>query len=109
MQFKIFAAILIAVISVLFAMQNNVPVTINFLIWNFESSLALVLLLSLALGASVVSLLTMPNAVRQQLLMLRQKRRIEELEEISDIQKRKLSEATQKPHVAAPVAGKKPA
>ena len=47
MQLTIIAAILISILGVAFAMQNNVPVTVNFLLWRLDSSLAMVLLLSL--------------------------------------------------------------
>lgn len=107
MQIKIFAAILVALGGVVFAMQNNVPVTVNFLLWRFDSSLALVLLSSLALGAVIVALLTMPDTVRRQLRILRQKRRIDELENICAVQKRQLADAAHKQH--APDSAHKPA
>ncbi|MBU1978424.1 MAG: LapA family protein [Gammaproteobacteria bacterium] len=95
MQLKIIAAIFVAIAGVVFAMQNNVPVTVNFLLWRFDSSLALVLLSALALGAIIVALVTTPATVRLQWQLGRQKRRIEELERTCNDQKAKLSEATQ--------------
>ena len=80
MQLTIIAAIFTSIVGVAFAMQNNVPVTVNFLLWRFDSSLAMVLLLALALGAIVIAFLTTPATLRSQWLMKRQKRRIEELE-----------------------------
>ena len=56
MQLTIIAAILISILGVAFAMQNNVPVTVNFLLWRLDSSLAMVLLLALALGAIIIAL-----------------------------------------------------
>ena len=79
MQLTIIAAILISILGVAFAMQNNVPVTVNFLLWRLDSSLAMVLLLALALGAIIIALLTTPATLRWQWLTKRQKRRIEEL------------------------------
>lgn len=87
MQIKIIAAIFIAMAGVIFAMQNNVPVTVNFLLWRFDSSLALVLLAALAFGAIIVSLLTTPATIRRQWQLMRQKRRIDELERLSSPQK----------------------
>lgn len=81
MQLTIIAAIFTAIVGVAFAMQNNVPVTVNFLVWRFDSSLAMVLLLALACGAIAVALLTTPTTLRRQWQLGSQKRRIGELEE----------------------------
>ena len=80
MQLAIIAAIFTAIVGVAFAMQNNVPVTVNFLLWRFDSSLAMVLLLALACGAIIVALLTTPATLKWQWQLARQKRRIEDLE-----------------------------
>ena len=80
MQLAIIAAIFTAILGVAFAMQNNVPVTVNFLLWRFDSSLAMVLLLALACGAIIVALLTTPATLKWQWQLARQNRRIEDLE-----------------------------
>lgn len=82
MQLKIIAAIFFAMVGVVFSMQNNIPVTVNFLLWRFDSSLALVLMAALALGAIIVALLTTLATIRRRWQLIRQKRRIEELERI---------------------------
>ncbi len=84
MQLAIIAAIFTAIVGVAFAMQNNVPVTVNFLLWRFDSSLAMVLLLALACGAIIVALLTTPATLKWQWQLARQKRRIEDLEKTCD-------------------------
>lgn len=45
MQLVLILGIGFAIASVVFALQNNVPVAITFLLWRFDSSLAIVLLL----------------------------------------------------------------
>jgi putative membrane protein len=80
MQLSIIAAILTAAAGVFFALQNNVPVTVDFMFWRFDGSLAMALLLAVALGAVTVALLTTPATLRRQWRSGRQKRRIEELE-----------------------------
>ncbi|OHC63383.1 MAG: hypothetical protein A2045_03555 [Rhodocyclales bacterium GWA2_65_20] len=92
MQLAIIAAITAAIVGVAFAMQNNVPVTVNFLLWRFDSSLAMVLLLALAFGAIIVALLTTPATLRWQWQLARQKRRIEELERTGDEQRGRIVE-----------------
>jgi uncharacterized integral membrane protein len=65
-----------ALAAVAFALQNNVPVTVTFLFWRFDSSLAMVLLLALALGAIIVALVSTPRALRSQWLISRQRTEI---------------------------------
>ena len=92
MQLTIIAAIFVAITGVFFAMQNNAPVSINFLFWHFDGSLALVLLLAVAMGAVIVALLTTPATLRQQWLVGRQKRRIVELEKDKESLNTRISE-----------------
>jgi lipopolysaccharide assembly protein A len=79
MQLGIIIGIAIAVAAVAFALQNNVPVTVTFLVWRFDSSLAMVLLLSLAVGAIVMALVTAPGALKARWTLSRQRREISEL------------------------------
>lgn len=51
MQVQLIVAIIVAILAVVFALQNAVPITVSFLTWRFESSLALVLLITVALGS----------------------------------------------------------
>jgi len=66
MQSFLIAALGLAVLTVIFALQNAIPVNVTFLVWEFEGSLALVLMLTFALGASVSSLLSIPAIVRRR-------------------------------------------
>ena len=79
MQLGIIIALAIAIGAVAFALQNNVPVTVTFLVWRFDSSLAMVLLLALAIGAIVMALVTAPGALRARWALSRQRREISEL------------------------------
>ena len=87
MQLMIIAAIFVGIGAVAFAMQNNLPVTVNFLLWRFDSSLAMVLLLALATGAIVVALLTTPGTLRRQWQLARQRRQLDELEKRCEAQR----------------------
>jgi len=64
MQIFVFLALLIAIIAVVFALQNTLIVTVSFLFWKFTGSLALVLLLALAVGALISFLASLPALVR---------------------------------------------
>jgi len=92
MQLMIIAAILFAVGSVFFALQNNVPVTVTFLLWRFDGSLAMVLLLAVAAGATIIALLTTPSTLRKQWQTARHKRRIAELEKEVAAQRNRIVE-----------------
>ena len=57
----------IVIAGAAFALQNNVPVTVTFLVWRFDSSLASVLTLAFALGAVAVALLAAAARLRRSL------------------------------------------
>ena len=85
-------ALLIAVIAVIFALQNTTQVTIAFLLWQFDQSLALVLLLSLAIGV-VIGLLTIsPTVVKGKLAVSNQKKKIDSLEKEINQYKTKIND-----------------
>jgi uncharacterized integral membrane protein len=79
MQLTIIVAIVIAIAGVAFAIQNSVPVTVVFILWRFEGSLAMILLLALALGAIVVALVSTPATLRSRWTIKRQSKEIESL------------------------------
>lgn len=90
MQLLMIFGMLAAVCSVLFALQNNVPVTITFLHWHIESSLALVLLLAIVAGGFIVALVSTPATLRKQWTLSRQKKNIAELETVIAEQKERI-------------------
>lgn len=70
MQLAIIAAILATIVGVAFCYaRNTLAVTVSFMLWSFDSSLAMVLLLALALGATIVALLTTPMTLKWQWTM----------------------------------------
>lgn len=73
-------ALIIAILVVVFALQNAIPITINVLIWQFQGSLALVLLLTLALGAIIGLLVSVPSLLKRSQEITRQKKRIAEFQ-----------------------------
>ena len=80
MQLQLVVAIVVAILAVVFALQNAVPITVSFLTWRFESSLALVLLITLALGIIMSLLVSVPSAIKKMKLISSQKKKIQELE-----------------------------
>lgn len=54
-------------LSVIFALQNVVPITITFFVWQVEGSLALVLLLALLTGVIICGLVSIPEVIRNHM------------------------------------------
>jgi uncharacterized integral membrane protein len=73
-------ALIIAVLVVVFAVQNAIPITISVLFWQFQGSLALVLLLTLALGAISGLLVSIPSLIKRNQEISGQKKKIAELQ-----------------------------
>lgn len=71
---------LIAVLAVLFAVQNTAIVTVSFIVWSFQGSLALILLLALFAGVLICLLLLMPSLIKNRWALRQQKKRIATLE-----------------------------
>ncbi|MCX7173354.1 MAG: LapA family protein [Proteobacteria bacterium] len=86
MQLITIVAMLVAAAGVSFALQNDTPATVTFLLWHFEASLAAVLLLTLAAGGFIVALVSTPATLRRQWAMNRQNKRLTELENLSSHQ-----------------------
>ncbi len=87
MQIFLLISFVIAVLGIVFALQNAVPVTLAFLVWKIDSSLALVLLLALAAGVLVSFLATLPSLLKGGWTISGQKRQIKRLEaQIADYQ-----------------------
>lgn len=66
MQLGPIVGIVIAIVAVLFAMQNIAPVTATAGFWSVEGPLALDLLVTLGLGALLAGLLPSPAMIRRQ-------------------------------------------
>ena len=80
MQLGLIVGILFAIVAALFAMQNIVPVVVSLGFWSFEGSLALVLLMTLGLGALIAGLLSSPAMIRRQWNTSKLARQVADLE-----------------------------
>lgn len=79
MGLLIILALAIALFTVLFAVQNTAFVTINFFGWVLEERLAIVLLITLALGVVIGLLVSVPALVRRSMKISSRQRQIEDL------------------------------
>lgn len=89
-------ALVIAVIAVIFALQNTKTVTISFLAWQVTGSLSLVLLVTHAIGAVIGLLVLAPSAIKNRFAVSSHLKRITLLEKELDEHKAKVAEL-QKP------------
>jgi uncharacterized integral membrane protein len=79
MQLLLILGIVFAIGAVTFALQNNVPVTVAIGSWHYDSSLAVVLLVALALGALIAGLVSTPSVIKGQWAGARLRRQVASL------------------------------
>ena len=80
MQVFLFFALFIAILAIIFAIQNNDTTTVSFFIWNTDGSLALVLLITLAVGALISVLASLPSNIKSRWAVRNLRKKITELE-----------------------------
>jgi len=81
MRFFIVLALLIAIAIVLFALQNSAIVTVSFLSFHYNGSLALILVVVFTLGLLAGILISIPSLLRKSSDLREQKRMVKQLEE----------------------------
>ena len=64
MIFSLIFGVILGALSVIFILENTSIVTITFLSWQFEGSLALILMLTLVSGIIITLLLLLPSYIR---------------------------------------------
>ena len=108
MQLFLILGIVFAIGAVMFALQNNVAVTIVFAFWRYDSSLAVVLLVALALGALIAGLVSTPSVIKGQWAGARLRRQVASLENDRAFLERRVheleSEMGQKTPASVPAA-----
>ena len=110
MQLFLILGIVFAIGAVTFALQNSVAVTIVFAFWRYDSSLAVVLLVALALGALIAGLVSTPSVIKGQWAGARLRRQVASLEDDRAFLERRVfeleSELRQKTPEPVPAAEK---
>lgn len=99
MSLRIVISLAIAAFVVVFTLQNAAQVPLNFAIWHFETPLALVVVLTLILGAIAAALVAAPASLRKSWKLAREERhrslldqRIRELEQSVAAKDRRIRE-----------------
>lgn len=108
MQLLLILGIVFAIGAVTFALQNNMPVAVVFAFWRYDSSLAVVLLVALAVGALIAGLVSTPSVIKGQWAGARLRRQVASLEEEKTALEHRVraleAELAQKTPAAAPAA-----
>ena len=86
MHLMLILGIVFAIGAVVFALQNNVIVVVSIALWQFEGSLALVLLVALGLGVLIAGMVSSPTMIRGQWTASRLRHQVTELEKQLDQQ-----------------------
>ena len=80
MPLLLIAALVVAFFAIIFALQNAAPVAVTLGIWEFEASLAIILLVTLAIGFFVGLCVALPSLIRRNLRISRQKKQVAQLQ-----------------------------
>lgn len=94
MQIFLVLALVIAILAVVFAVQNVAVVAISFFTWKVDLSLAVALLLALAAGVLITLLLSVPGRVKGTLSSAALKKKLTALEAERIVLKQKIDELT---------------
>jgi len=65
--------------TTIFALQNGMPLEVNFFIWGFNTSLITVIFGSSLIGAVIMAVIAVPGAIRKHFRVKKQARMIYEL------------------------------
>jgi len=95
-------ALVIAIVAVIFALQNTMPIIISFLAWEVKGSLSLVLLVTLAIGVVIGLLVLAPSTIKNTLAASGHRKRIGLLEKELDEHKARAAEQQKPGSMIAP-------
>lgn len=93
MQILIIIALLIAVVAVIFALQNFTTITVVFLFWSWPGPVALVVLLSVIAGVLISVFTALPGQVRGKLTLNGQKKKLTAMQTERDSYKTRAEDA----------------
>lgn len=92
MIFPLILGVLLGALSVVFIAQNTLLVTITFLPWQFEGSLAVILLLTILCGVVITLLFLLPTLINDTFYLSAIKKQKKEVEDELITTKLKLTE-----------------
>ncbi|MES2623158.1 MAG: lipopolysaccharide assembly protein LapA domain-containing protein [Patescibacteria group bacterium] len=72
--------LILGALSVIFALQNVIPITVTFFAWQLQGSLSLILLLAVLAGVMICGLLSVPEVIRNHIRFTTLKNQKKDLE-----------------------------
>jgi uncharacterized integral membrane protein len=93
--------LIIGAVSVVFVLQNVVPITVTFLSWQLTGSLAVVLLAALISGMLICALVLLPSFVKAEWQIRVYRKRIKQLEADASVKAEMAPRATEPMAVAS--------
>ena len=78
--FALILALLLALVVTIFAVQNNAAVDITFIAWKAQGSLALVLMITFAMGILIGLLVSTPSSIKRRIQFTDLKKQLQSLE-----------------------------
>jgi len=78
-QFYLVLALVLATLVAIFAVQNAQEVNIRFLMWAFQSSVVVVILISLGVGAMLAALISLPQTLKARRRLKESERQLQRL------------------------------
>ena len=83
MTFALIAVIVLTLVSVIFAIQNSAVITVSFLVWELNASLALILIITLGAGILIGYLAGLPSVWKKGAEARKLHREIDDLEKVT--------------------------
>jgi lipopolysaccharide assembly protein A len=84
MQYQLIAALGVVLLILVFANQNAGRVSVVFLLWRIDASLAVVIASCFGLGVTISALVIIPRMLRDRLLLNRLREQVETLSAEND-------------------------
>lgn len=94
MIFFLLVGIMLGAVSVIFILQNSVPITVTFFAWQISGSLSLVLFSAVMTGVAVALLVLLPSFIKDDMYLSVIKKQKRELEEELAEKNRIIAEAS---------------
>jgi len=91
MVFTLILALAFAIVAVIFALQNTDVVTVTFFSLSYEGSLALVILVAVALGILIGVLVMTPGNIKNKISSTRNRKKVSSLESSLEEHRSKLA------------------
>ncbi|MFQ5960465.1 MAG: lipopolysaccharide assembly LapA domain-containing protein [Candidatus Methylomirabilales bacterium] len=79
-QLYLLFALLLTTLVAIFALQNADQVTIRFLVWTFQTSVVIVILMSAGMGALLAALVSLPQTLKAKRRLRESEKRLERLD-----------------------------